>query len=129
MKIAPILIEGETMIIFSSINVVVSENVAVACSYSHTVDDNGVGKDMVISVALDPEKTAGKLTANIFLPYEGNYKSLEHMKMLNHFSNGDPFVLIQFYNLNVWLSDDGNYYGKADSFNVTDVNSLEELTL
>ena len=100
-------------------NVVASELIAFAISVSaYRNKDSGLPETMIIQIAVDKNKIpTGVLDIPVYLPVS-NYKSTPHYEMLDLFKRGDPFVPVRFENLELHLSQAGNYYGSAQSFSV-----------
>lgn len=103
-----------------SINAVESDAIAFAVEVTaYRNKDTGLPETMVIKIATDPHKIASHdLSIPVYLPVSGNYDSYSHYEMLDLFKRGDPFVAIEFVNLNLHISQQGNYYGLAQSFMV-----------
>lgn len=100
-------------------NVVASGLIAFAISvFAYRNKDSGLPETMIIQIAVDKNKIpTGVLDIPVYLPV-CNYKSASHYEMLNLFKRGDPFVPVRFENLELHLSQAGNYYGSAQSFSV-----------
>ena len=80
---------------------------------------SGLPETFVIRIATDPNKIPSHdLSIPVYLPVSGNYESYSHYEMLDLFKRGDPFVAIEFVNLNLHISQQGHYYGLAQSFMV-----------
>lgn len=101
-------------------NVVASELIAFAVSVTHYCNqETELPETMVIRIAVDRNKIpTGVLDIPIYLPAGHNYQSFAHYEMLDLFKRGDPFVPVQFENLELHVSQAGNYYGLAQSFSV-----------
>lgn len=101
-------------------NVVASELIAFAVSVTHYCNqETELPETMVIRIAVDRNKIpAGVLDIPIYLPAGHNYQSFAHYEMLDLFKRGDPFVPVRFENLELHVSQAGNYYGLAQSFSV-----------
>ena len=101
-------------------NVVASELIAFAVSVTHYCNrETGLPETMVVKIAVDKNKIpTGVLDIPIYLPAGHNYKSSAHYEMLDLFKRGDPFVPVRFENLELHVSQAGNYYGLAQSFSV-----------
>ncbi len=101
-------------------NVVASELIAFAVSVTHYCKrETGLPETMVVKIAVDRNKIpTGVLDIPIYLPAGHNYKSSAHYEMLDLFKRGDPFVPVRFENLELHVSQAGNYYGLAQSFSV-----------
>lgn len=100
-------------------NVVASDMIAFAVSVTHYCNqETGLPETMVIKIAVDRNKIpTGALAIPVYLPV-CNYKSASHYEMLDLFKRGDPFVAVRFENLELHISQAGNYYGLAQSFSV-----------
>ena len=100
-------------------NVVASAIIAFAVSVTtYCNKDTGLPETMVVRIAVDANKIpTGVLDIPVYLPV-CNYKSVSHYEMLDLFKRGDPFVPVRFENLELHLSQAGNYYGLAQSFSV-----------
>lgn len=98
-------------------NVVASGQIAFAVSVTTYCNrDTGLPETMVIRIAVDGNKIPTKvLDIPIYLP-KSCYSSYSHLEMLDLFKRGDPFVPVQFENLELHISKKGNYYGLAQSF-------------
>lgn len=103
-----------------SINAIETDTIAFAVSVStYCNKDTGLRETMVIKIATDPHKIpTHDLHIPVYLPASGNYESYGHYEMLDLFKRGDPFVAISFENLKLHISQQGNYYGLAQSFSV-----------
>lgn len=101
-------------------NVVASELIAFAVSVTHYCNqETELPETMVIWIAVDRNKIpTGVLDIPIYLPAGHNYQSFAHYEMLDLFKRGDPFVPVRFENLELHVSQAGNYYGLAQSFSV-----------
>lgn len=101
-------------------NVVASELIAFAVSVTHYCNqETELPETMVIKIAVDHVKIpTGVLDIPVYLPASHNYKSPAHYEMLDLFKRGDPFVAVRFENLELHVSQAGNYYGLAQSFSV-----------
>lgn len=101
-------------------NVVASELIAFAVSVTHYCNqETELPETMVIRIAVDRNKIpTGVLDIPIYLPAGHNYQSFAHYEMLDLFKRGDPFVPVRFENLELHVSQAGNYYGLAQSFSV-----------
>lgn len=101
-------------------NVVASELIAFAVSVTHYCNqETELPETMVIKIAVDHAKIpTGVLDIPVYLPASHNYKSPAHYEMLDLFKRGDPFVAVRFENLELHVSQAGNYYGLAQSFSV-----------
>lgn len=101
-------------------NVVASELIAFAVSVTHYCNqETELPETMVIRIAVDRNKIpTGVLDIPIYLPAGHNYQSFAHYEMLDLFKRGDPFVPVWFENLELHVSQAGNYYGLAQSFSV-----------
>ena len=111
-------------------NVVASELIAFAVSVTHYCNqETELPETMVIRIAVDRNKIpTGVLDIPIYLPAGHNYQSFAHYEMLDLFKRGDPFVPVRFENLELHVSQAGNYYGLAQSFSVEKrpIDYLEE---
>lgn len=96
-----------------------SELIAFAVSVTaYRNKDSGLPETMVIQIAVDRNKIpTGVLDIPVYLPV-CNYQSMSHFEMLDLFKRGDPFVPVRFENLELHISQTGNYYGLAQSFSV-----------
>lgn len=101
-------------------NVVASELIAFAVSVTHYCNqETELPETMVIKIAVDHAKIpTGVLDIPVYLPANHNYKSPAHYEMLDLFKRGDPFVAVRFENLELHVSQAGNYYGLAQNFSV-----------
>lgn len=101
-------------------NVVASELIAFAVSVTHYCNqETELPETMVIKIAVDHAKIpTGVLDIPVYLPASHNYKSPAHYEMLDLFKRGDPFVAVRFENLELHVSQAGNYYGLAQNFSV-----------
>lgn len=101
-------------------NVVASELIAFAVSVTHYCNqETEFPETMVIKIAVDHAKIpTGVLDIPVYLPASHNYKSPAHYEMLDLFKRGDPFVAVRFENLELHVSQAGNYYGLAQNFSV-----------
>lgn len=101
-------------------NVVASELIAFAVSVTHYCNqETELPETMVIKIAVDHAKIpTGVLDIPVYLPASHNYKSPAHSEMLDLFKRGDPFVAVRFENLELHVSQAGNYYGLAQNFSV-----------
>ena len=101
-------------------NVVASELIVFAVSVTHYCNqETELPETMVIRIAVDRNKIpTGVLDIPIYLPAGHNYQSFAHYEMLDLFKRGDPFVPVRFENLELHVSQAGNYYGLAQSFSV-----------
>ena len=101
-------------------NVVASELIAFAVSVTHYCNqETELPETMVIRIAVDRNKIpTGVLDIPIYLPAGHNYQSFAHYEMLDLFKRGDPFVAVRFENLELHVSQAGNYYGLAQNFSV-----------
>lgn len=101
-------------------NVVASELIAFAVSVTHYCNqETELPETMVIKIAVDHAKIpTGVLDIPVYLPASHNYKSPAHYEMLDLFKRGDPFVAVRFENLELHVSQAGNYYGLAQIFSV-----------
>lgn len=101
-------------------NVVASELIAFAVSVTHYCNqETELPETMVIKIAVDHAKIpTGVLDIPVYLPASYNYKSPAHYEMLDLFKRGDPFVAVRFENLELHVSQAGNYYGLAQNFSV-----------
>lgn len=101
-------------------NVVASELIAFAVSVTHYCNqETELPETMVIKIAVDHAKIpTGVLDIPVYLPASHNYKSPAHYEMLDLFKRGDPFVAVRFENLELHVSQTGNYYGLAQNFSV-----------
>ena len=101
-----------------SINVVESDSIAFATGVTtYRNNDSGKPESFVIKIATDPNKIpTHDLHIPVYLPVSGNYESYSHYEMLDLFKRGDPFVAVEFVNLSLHLSQQGHYYGLAQSF-------------
>lgn len=101
-------------------NVVASELIAFAVSVTHYCNqETELPETMVIRIAVDRNKIpTGVLDIPIYLPTGHNYQSFAHYEMLDLFKRGDPFVPVRFENLELHVSQAGNYYGLSQSFSV-----------
>lgn len=111
-----------------SINAIESDAIAFATQCTtYRNKDSGLPETFVIRIATDPDKIpTHQLDTPVYLPVSGNYESYSHYEMLDLFKRGDPFVAIEFENLSLHISQQGNYYGLAQSFMVV-VNPYEKL--
>lgn len=101
-------------------NVAASELIAFAVSVTHYCNqETELPETMVIKIAVDHAKIpTGVLDIPVYLPASHNYKSPAHYEMLDLFKRGDPFVAVRFENLELHVSQAGNYYGLAQNFSV-----------
>ena len=101
-------------------NVMASELIAFAVSVTHYCNqETELPETMVIKIAVDHAKIpTGVLDIPVYLPASHNYKSPAHYEMLDLFKRGDPFVAVRFENLELHVSQAGNYYGLAQNFSV-----------
>lgn len=101
-------------------NVVASELIAFAVSVTHYCNqETELPETMVIKIAVDHAKIpTGVLDIPVYLPASHNYKSPAHYEMLDLFKRGVPFVAVRFENLELHVSQAGNYYGLAQNFSV-----------
>ena len=99
---------------------VASELIAFAVSVTHYCNqETELPETMVIKIAVDHAKIpTGVLDIPVYLPASHNYKSPAHYEMLDLFKRGDPFVAVRFENLELHVSQAGNYYGLAQNFSV-----------
>lgn len=115
------------------INVVASGIIAFAVSTTtYCNKDSKLPETLVIKIAVDETKIpTKKLDIPVYLSAKYNYKSPAHYEMLDLFKRGDPFVAVRFENLELHVSQAGNYYGLAQSFYVEKypLNYLEEESL
>ena len=101
-------------------NVMASELIAFAVSVTHYCNqETELPETMVIKIAVDHAKIpTGVLDIPVYLPASHNYKSPAHYEMVDLFKRGDPFVAVRFENLELHVSQAGNYYGLAQNFSV-----------
>lgn len=105
----------------SALNVISSEELAVAVSVTTFFNNEKLPDTTVIRIAVAKEKIpTGVLDIPVYLPANINYKTDAYYKMLELFRQGEPFVPVQFENLKIHISKAGNYYGVAQSFLIRD---------
>ena len=111
-----------------SVNAIPTDAMAFATQCTtYRNKDSGLPETFVIRIAIDPDKIpTHQLDIPVYLPVSGNYESYSHYEMLDLFKKGDPFVAIAFVNLNLHISQQGRYYGLAQSFSVV-TNPHEKL--
>lgn len=103
-----------------SVNAIPTDSMAFATQCTtYRNKDSGLPETFVIRIATDPDKIeTHQLDIPVYLPVSGNYESYSHFEMLDLFKKGDPFVAIEFVNLSLHISQQGNYYGLAQGFTV-----------
>lgn len=113
----------------STINAIPSSNILLVGSFMTSADqETKEPSKMVLDVAINKEKAYARVCEfPIFLPADGNYKSLEHYKMLNLFKSGHIFVAVQCTDLKIFRKKEGEFYkyfGTANTFTVADTLEL-----
>ena len=114
---------------FQNINPINSADIQIVSTFRTTVNQaTGEPFQMVLNVSIDRFK-ANSSTCEIpvYVPAKDNYKAAEHMKMLDIFRAGAPWVPVKCDNFKIYrqkLQNSYHYFGFADSFKVVDYSEI-----
>lgn len=111
---------------FETINVIPAKSVQVIQAIHTSVNqETGEPSAIVLSASIDRNKAnSNLLSMPIRLP-ASNYRSKEHMKILELFKSGEPFVAVMCDDLTVYRKKKNSYrqyyyYAYATNFSVID---------
>lgn len=116
---------------FKTINAVPNPNIQIVSSF-HTEVNQATGEPyrMILNVALDKLKADSECCEfPVYIPAKPNYKSAEHMKMLELFRTGVPWVPVECHVFTVYRQKVGSYYkyfAYANCFTVVEYSKVVE---
>lgn len=110
---------------FGTINAVPNPNIQVVSSFYTRVNQvTGEPYQMVLNVALDKNKAESDCCEfPVYIPAKLNYKKEEHLKMLELFRSGVPWVPVKCHVFTLYRQKIGDYYkyfAYANGFTVID---------
>lgn len=107
---------------FETINVIPGGDIQIIeAMHTFINQETKAPSQMILTAAIDRHKADSELLSmKIYLP-ASNYKSNDHIKMLNKFRSGEPFVAVLCENLKVFRrkdikTDKWFYYARATKF-------------
>jgi len=114
---------------FININQIDSPDIQIVSNFRTNVNqDTGEPFQMVLNVAIDRVKANSRICEiPVYVPAKDNYKAAEHIKMLNIFRGGAPWVPVRCENFILYrqkLEGSYHYFGFADSFTVVDYSEI-----
>jgi hypothetical protein len=84
-------------------------------------------KQIILYLSIDKEKAGiNCCEIPVYIPAYQNYCGDDHMRMLEQFRKGAPFVPVCCRNLKVYKTESG-YFGYAESFSVIEPQAAYEL--
>lgn len=119
----------QELVQFEQVNAVNSANVQIVSTFSTRVNQTtGEPFQMVLRVAIDKIKAETDYCEfPVYLPARNNYKEQEHLKMLEIFRTGAPWVPVICDNFKLYRQKQENhyhYFAFADSFKVIDYSMI-----
>lgn len=115
-----------------TINAIPSAKILMASSVFVSSDQqNGNPKTVIFNIALDRQKadTSG-CEFPLYLPAEGNFRTVQYTVLLNQFRIGAPFVPIKCHDLKIYCKQKENereYFATASKFEVAEYSEVEEI--
>ncbi len=116
---------------FSTINAIPYSDVQIVNGFFTTENrDTGEPTTMVLKIALNRTTACSESCEfPVFIPASTNFKQPQHVKMLELFRSGAPWVPVTCIDLRVYRKKHNQYYlyyGNATSFTVVDYSTITE---
>lgn len=87
--------------------------------YTVTAKEDGTASKIVLSIALDPDKSNGQIEMPVFIPIHDNYIDDNVRTMQDSFLMGAPFVAAWLDNFDIYMNvESKQYIGFASNFQV-----------
>ena len=94
-------------------------SMAFVSHYTITAKEDGTASKIVLSIALDPDKSNGQIEMPVFIPIHDNYIDDNVRTMQDSFLMGAPFVAVWLDNFDIYMNvESKQYLGFASNFQV-----------
>ena len=94
-------------------------SMAFVSHYTITAKEDGTASKIVLSIALDPDKSNGQIEMPVFIPIHDNYIDDNVRTMQDSFLMGAPFVAVWLDNFDIYMNvESKQYLGFASNYQV-----------